>query len=225
MKLEILSMEVATPGRKLLLEMHKKGIDDTETEMCPAVPPAVELYVPPINFGMVDVGVYRSGFPNAANFGFLKSLGLRSILCLCTEPYPETNLELLEMDGIKLFQFGIEGTKEPFVSIPGDVIQEALKVVLDAKNHPILIHCKRGKHRTGCVVGCLRKMQNWCLSSIFEEYLHFSSPKARISDQRFIELFDASNLKHIPSPLTCPKRPHFTGELTHPCKALPTPII
>ncbi|VAI16698.1 unnamed protein product [Triticum turgidum subsp. durum] len=49
-------------------------------------------------------------------------------------------------------------TKEPFVSIPEDRIREALKVILDTRNHPVLIHCKRGKHRTGCVVGCLRKL-------------------------------------------------------------------
>ncbi|CAL5331461.1 unnamed protein product [Camellia sinensis] len=31
---------------------------------------------------------------------------------------------------------------EPFVNIPEDTIREALK---DEKNHPLLIHCKRGK--------------------------------------------------------------------------------
>ncbi|KAI8020999.1 Synaptotagmin-1 [Camellia lanceoleosa] len=39
--------------------------------------------------------------------------------------------------------------KEPFVNIPKDTIREALKVVLDEKNHPLLIHCKRGKFMGG----------------------------------------------------------------------------
>lgn len=39
-----------------------------------------ELLVPPLNFAMVDNGVFRSGFPDSANFGFLKSLELRSIM-------------------------------------------------------------------------------------------------------------------------------------------------
>lgn len=38
------------------------------------------LYVPPLNFAMVDSGVYRSGFPDTANFGFLETLKLRSVL-------------------------------------------------------------------------------------------------------------------------------------------------
>ncbi|KAK1309646.1 putative tyrosine-protein phosphatase [Acorus calamus] len=112
----------------------------------------------------------------------------------------------LEENGIRLFQFGMEGGKEPFVSIPDDTIREALKVVLDVHNHPLLIHCKRGKHRTGCVVGCLRKLQRWCLSSIFDEYQRFAAAKARVSDQRFMELFDVSSLKHLQSSLIFWKR-------------------
>ncbi|URD95930.1 Tyrosine phosphatase family [Musa troglodytarum] len=191
------------------------------------------LFVPPLNFAMVDAGLYRSGFPESANFGFLRTLRLRSVLvlmggvdgiigrCLCPEPYPEANLEFLRENDIRLFQFGIENRKnsmmvfhavairlqleewichssdfkEPFANIPEDTIREALKVVLDVRNRPLLIHCKRGKHRTGCVVGCLRKLQRWCLTSIFDEYRRFAAAKARISDQRFIERFDVASMK------------------------------
>ncbi|KAK5791978.1 hypothetical protein F383_14156 [Gossypium arboreum] len=165
-----------------------------------------ELFVPPLNFAMVDNGVFRSGFPDSANFSFLQSLGLRSIIYLCPESYPEANNEFLKANGIRLFQFGIDGCKEPFVNIPEETIREALNVVLDVKNHPLLIHCKRGKHRTGCVVGCLRKLQRWCLSSIFDEYQRFAAAKARVSDQRFMEKFDVSGMKHLPITFSCSKR-------------------
>ncbi|XWS19350.1 hypothetical protein CRYUN_Cryun31cG0007900 [Craigia yunnanensis] len=165
-----------------------------------------ELFVPPLNFAMVDNGVFRSGFPDSANFSFLQSLGLRSIIYLCPESYPEINNEFLKANGIRLFQFGIDGCKEPFVNIPEETIREALKVVLDIKNHPLLIHCNRGKHRTGCLVGCLRKLQRWCLSSIFDEYQRFAAAKARVSDQRFMERFDVSSLKHLPITFSCSKR-------------------
>lgn len=153
------------------------------------------LFNPPPNFAMVERGIYRSGIPNASNFGFLQTLKLRSIIYLCPEPYPEANLKFLQSHGIQLFQFGIEGKKEPFVTIPVDTIMEALRVLLDVRNHPVLIHCKQGKHRTGCLVGCLRKLQNWCLSSVFEEYQRFAGAKVRMTDLRFIELFDVSCLR------------------------------
>ncbi|XP_039121034.1 probable tyrosine-protein phosphatase DSP4 isoform X1 [Dioscorea cayenensis subsp. rotundata] len=170
-----------------------------------------ELFVPPLNFSVVDHGVFRSGFPDTANFSFLETLKLSSIICLCPESYPEANTEFLRSHGIKLFQFGIEGGKpfflqEPFVNIPEDTIREALKVVLDVRNHPLLIHCKRGKHRTGCLVGCLRKLQKWCLSSVFDEYQRFAAAKARVSDQRFMERFDTSSLKHLPTSFSCSKK-------------------
>lgn len=47
----------------------------------PAPEPGDELLlVPPLNFAMVDHGVYRSGFPDVSNLPFLESLRLRSVL-------------------------------------------------------------------------------------------------------------------------------------------------
>ncbi|KAG5127588.1 hypothetical protein JHK82_028423 [Glycine max] len=50
-------------------------------------------------------------------------------------------------------------------------------------------------HRTGCVVGCLRKLQSWCLSSVFEEYKRFAGAKYRTTDLRFIETVDLLSLR------------------------------
>lgn len=41
-----------------------------------------ELLAPPANFGMVAPGVYRSSFPKLENFDFLRSLGLKSVMCV-----------------------------------------------------------------------------------------------------------------------------------------------
>lgn len=38
------------------------------------------LLLPPSNFGVVDRGIYRSGFPSEENFPFLKALNVRSIV-------------------------------------------------------------------------------------------------------------------------------------------------
>ncbi|EYU27740.1 hypothetical protein ABFS82_13G128800 [Erythranthe guttata] len=181
------------------------AVADMSPEKSPAEPVNGEehQFVPPLNFSMVDYGIFRSGFPDTPNFPFLKTLGLRSIIYLCPEPYPASNIEFLNANGIRLFQFGLEGSKEPFVNIPDAIIHRALEAVLDERNHPLLIHCKRGKHRTGCLVGCLRKWQNWCLSSIFDEYVRFAADKARVSDQRFVELFDISSIKQLPSTDSC----------------------
>lgn len=149
-----------------------------------------EELVPPENYAQVCKGIFRSAFPKKKNFPFLKKLKLKSILTLVLEDYPEVNKRFLEDESINLFKCGVPGNKEPFVDIPEDKIAAALSILLDKRNHPLLIHCNKGKHRTGCLVGCLRKFQHWSLTSIFDEYRLFSHPKSRQMDQQFIELFD-----------------------------------
>ncbi|GAA5914346.1 hypothetical protein JCM5296_001629 [Sporobolomyces johnsonii] len=154
-----------------------------------SAPPAPTLN-PPENFAMVSSHLYRSSFPRKDHFEFLRSLGLRSVMTLVQEDYPEENLEFLRAEGIQFFQFGIPGNKEPFVSIPEDKIVAAMAVLLDTRNHPLLIHCNKGKHRTGCLVGCLRRLQTWSLTAIFDEYRRYSHPKSRSMDLQFIEAFE-----------------------------------
>ena len=148
---------------------------------------------PPENFSLVTRGIYRSSFPTKKNFVFLRQLGLRSIVYLCPEDYPESHITFLAEAGVQLLQFGVEGNKEPFDEIPEDSIRSALHAVLDRRNQPLLIHCNQGKHRTGCLVGCVRKAQRWSLVSIFDEYRLFAGNKARIVDQQFLERIDIGN--------------------------------
>lgn len=156
---------------------------------------ASQEVTPPENFAPVINHIYRSSFPQIQSFSFLRSLKLKSILCLIPEEYPEMHKEFFEEEGIKLFQMGMSGNKEPFVKIPHDLVTEAVKVVLDPKNQPILIHCNRGKHRTGCVVGVIRRLQRWLLTIIFDEYRKFAAPKERPMDQQFIELYNETEIE------------------------------
>ena len=143
---------------------------------------------------MVTHNLFRSSFPQKENFAYLRKLGLKSVLTLVQEPYPAENLAFLASAGIQFFQFPIPGNKEPFVVIPDTSIIGALVTILDRRNHPILVHCNAGKHRTGCVMGILRKLQGWALTPVLAEYRMYATPKERVMDQQFIELFDVANL-------------------------------
>ncbi|KAK4794292.1 hypothetical protein SAY86_012286 [Trapa natans] len=193
--------------------------------------------VPPINFSMVEEGVYRSGFPQPSNFAITDTLNLRSIIYLCPEPYPEENLKNLESRNIRLFQFGIEGKTETSVPVPKHTISEALSVLIGTnfslilsymRNHSVFIHCNGGKTR--CLVGCSRQLQNWCLSSALEEYRCLAGAKSRVADLRFIESdvksmqdarhpkipFDESNLNNLHASFpsdTSKSRPGVRGSL------------
>ncbi|KVI07549.1 Protein-tyrosine phosphatase, dual specificity phosphatase, eukaryotic [Cynara cardunculus var. scolymus] len=167
-----------------------------------------QSFIPPINFANVEDRVYRSGFPQPGNFAFLETLQLRSVIYLCTEPYPRENLEFLKSRNIRLFQFGIDGTKEPSVDILRSTITEALKVLIGngsrMENFTTVsfkssiyysISYGYSPHRTGCLVGTLRKVQNWCLSSVLEEYKIHAGVKSRDTDLKFLETYDVSYLR------------------------------
>lgn len=112
-------------------------------------------------------------------------------------------------------------------AVPDERIVSALSVIFDVRNHPILIHCNKGKvrpflqrvrvwasadgpcpaqHRTGCLVGCLRKAQQWSHAAIFDEYRRYSAPKSRSIDQQYIEAFDGvRRLSLLLAPFTTDK--------------------
>eukprot|EP00300_Choanocystis_sp_HF-7_P006867 c14951_g1_i1.p1 GENE.c14951_g1_i1~~c14951_g1_i1.p1 ORF type:complete len:183 (-),score=31.84 c14951_g1_i1:111-638(-) len=163
---------------------------------CVVVEPASKgLLVPPINFGMVMPGIFRSGYPAKKNLDFLHRIGIRSVVVLCPETYSDSVATFFEQKNVKIFQVGMEGNKEPFCEISEPRVCDALALILNKANHPLLIHCNKGKHRTGCVVGCLRRVHNWALTSIFEEYNRYAGTKGRVLDLQFIELFEPSNIK------------------------------
>jgi tyrosine-protein phosphatase OCA1 len=59
------------------------------------------------------------------------------------------------------------------------------------ENHyPLCLMDSVGRNRVGIVVGCLRKLQRWNLTSIFEEYRRYAGSKVRVLSEQFIELFD-----------------------------------
>eukprot|EP01138_Halocafeteria_seosinensis_P006959 gb/GECG01007117.1/.p1 GENE.gb/GECG01007117.1/~~gb/GECG01007117.1/.p1 ORF type:complete len:199 (+),score=21.71 gb/GECG01007117.1/:1-597(+) len=65
-----------------------------------------------------------------------------------------------------------------------------LRIICDTTFHPVMIHCRSGKHRTGCIIGCLRMLQGWNLQDIYDEYTDYAKPKERDYDMQFIKNFD-----------------------------------
>lgn len=73
------------------------------------------------------------------------------------------------------------GAWEP---ITEDLVLSALQLLVNPSMYPAMVMCNQGRHRTGTVIGCLRKLQRWCLSSILEEYRRFAGPKVRVMNEQ-----------------------------------------
>jgi tyrosine-protein phosphatase SIW14 len=116
---------------------------------------------------------------------------------LVGQPYPAENIAFMEANGIKRYQIPLPAHKIPGECIPREDMVKVLLILLDAKNYPLLIHCNKGKHRTGCTIACFRKVHGWTPEAVVDEYRFYSAPKSRPLDETFIDQFDCEEVKHV----------------------------
>lgn len=161
--------------------------------------------IPPLNYGMVEEGLHRFAIPNQLNFPFLEQLGLRTIINLSPEDVPGVVATWMDDANVQCFQLGkTTPAQAPWKPASEDVILAGLHVLLEPANYPIGIMCTLGRHHTGTLVGCLRKLQGWNLTAILEEYRRHAGSKRRLLNEQFIELFDV-DLVQLPGAQSRPK--------------------
>ncbi|OJJ87074.1 tyrosine phosphatase family protein [Aspergillus glaucus CBS 516.65] len=161
----------------------------------------------PDKFAEVMSGIYRSSFPQAHHLPAMKKFGLKTIVTLVDEPYSPAHEAFLREGNITHHRILVQPNKELIPRSPDSVIARVLEILVNRNNQPVLVHCNKGKHRTGCVISCLRKLQGWSLDTIIPEYLSFSHPKSRLLDEKFIEEFDVSKFTHLSHTLRTPPWP------------------
>jgi tyrosine-protein phosphatase SIW14 len=107
--------------------------------------PSEEDAIPgqPANFGVVVPGVYRSSYPQDADYAFIQKLKLKTIVTLVDKEFPETFLPFMQANGIQHRHITMAGTKKE--AIPVETMASILEVVHDKRNHPLLIHCNQGR--------------------------------------------------------------------------------
>ena len=158
------------------------------------------LLHPPEQFGVVEEGVYRSCALTPINFPFVQTLCLRTVVNLSPELPVRSVKQFLHESEIEFIHVGLR-TWKPDVSwrpLSEELFKDALEIIINTKYHPALIMCTSGVHQTGTVVGCLRRLQNWNLSAILDEYRLYAQSKTRYANEQFIEMFDV-DLVSLPS--------------------------
>jgi protein tyrosine/serine phosphatase len=172
----------------------RKSTTMEEDKSQPPTPDGTGL---PVNFAQVGPGIYRASYPQAAHFSALQPLRLKTIITLLPGEILSDYQPFMRTEKIAHHQIQILANKDSDVYTSDEVINKAIKLILDPTNHPILVHCNKGKHRTGCVTACFRKVTGWSLDACLAEYDKYSKPKSRELDKAFIARFDASVLKPL----------------------------
>ncbi|BGP24841.1 tyrosine-protein phosphatase OCA1 [Rhodotorula toruloides] len=173
--------------------------DGTRVAVC-RVKPSKRSLIPPPNFGIVEEGLYRSSQPTEANFLFLDKLALRTVIWLAPEEANEPFREYIKDRNITLHHIAADEFAASYDPLSEETVLQALDLILDPTNSPILVCCGQGRHRTGTVIGCLRKLQHWALTATLEEYRRYAGPKVRVGNEQFIEQFDVDLIVVPPPP-------------------------
>ncbi len=140
------------------------------------------------NFGAIDIeqGIYRSSFPHSCNIQHLNSLKLKTVVTLVSTTFESDLKEWLATSNVEHFRIIIPAHKSKEDSIPMENIAQVLSLMNDETKRPILIHCNKGKHRTGCMTACFRKLHGMDDVQAITEYHEYARPKARAYDIAFI---------------------------------------
>lgn len=163
-------------------------------------PPAVRI-VPPLNFSPVEQQLYRSGQPSPINFPFLEDLNLKTILWLAVEDPSDSFLAFADDQEITFHHLGLvtEGAN-PWDQLTESSIVAALDIIMKRDSYPLLVCCGMGRHRSGTVIGCLRRLQGWNLASISDEYRRFAGARGgRVLIELHIEAFDTKGVEVDPN--------------------------
>lgn len=149
--------------------------------------------IPPFRLCMVEEGLYRGAHPSLKNLRFMRRLKLRTILSLVSEPTgPSRDLrEYCDAERIRLVWHHVDKYDDGFSHTPA-LVAALLAEIVDPRNHPLFLHCRDGSHNTGLVIMCLRRLQNWTLPSIYDEFVRYTkSNDISYMEKQFVETFHA----------------------------------
>lgn len=176
-----------------------------------------DRYVQFKRFRVVADGIlYRSGQMTAEGLDeVISRYGIRTVINLQNEePDPllengQTESQFCRQRGVR-YRF-IAPDLIPRQCVPDDrpmAIDEFLSVMNDPRNHPVLLHCRAGLHRTGVLAAVYRmEYDGWTARQALEELKAngFGDSKAIASNDyimQYILTYIPSSARDRPSPLS-----------------------
>jgi tyrosine-protein phosphatase SIW14 len=107
-----------------------------------------------VNLYRIEDGLYRGAQPTADGFKELAALGVKCVLDVAGGA---GDAALVEGGALKLFHVPMTA-----FGLRDDRVLEALRIMADPQNRPLLIHCQHGADRTGAMVALYRVLfQGW----------------------------------------------------------------
>jgi protein tyrosine phosphatase (PTP) superfamily phosphohydrolase (DUF442 family) len=114
------------------------------------------------NLYRVEPDLYRSGQPDAGGFRELAALGVKTVLDLKSGDGDEGTAR-----GVSLKLFHVPMTA---FGLRDNQVLEALRILSDPANRPLVVHCQHGADRTGALMALYRVVvQGWSKEDAIRE--------------------------------------------------------
>ena len=169
------------------------------------------------NLYRIEPDLYRSAQPDGAGFRALAALGVKTVLDLKGgegdgDTARGTSLKLLH---IPMSAWGLRD----------DRVLEALRILSDPTNRPLIVHCQHGADRTGALMALYRVVvQGWSKEDAIREMneggYHHSSLWSNLD--RYVRAANVEGLRKqlgIAAPQTSPKTPILAAAASAPAAA------
>lgn len=150
--------------------------------------------VPPLQFGLVDQGIYRGGYLKPISEAFIEKLKLKTIVSITPTP---VDLHFLRDQSIHVVHVGISGAdqykskKKRGLYVTDEQVCEVLAILENPENFPIYVHCLNGQQVTSLVIACFRMRQKWTVASAFAEFSRFIDYSRK--EVAFVEWFEKNH--------------------------------
>ena len=116
-------------------------------------------------------GVWRGSQPTALkDFDQLQEMGIKTIINLQWDSSVENEREIAESRGIKFINVPMKAR-----DWPSDTdIKKIFDSLLNEKNHPVFLHCRMCKDRTGLIFALFRvEVMGWTPDKAYKEWIDF----------------------------------------------------
>lgn len=164
------------------------------------------MLVPPAGFGIAETGVYVALYADPINYGFLKTLELKSVLLLDAETPSPQFYSFLDDSNIQLYQVsnrtqtesseyqrsviyirndaGLTQTKaDSWMVFTRSLISRIFSIVLDKTTHNLLV-----VDLLVVVISLLRKIEKWNYANLINEYRLYANKNRTYHIENFLEV-------------------------------------
>ena len=136
--------------------------------------------------GRVAPGILRGGQPEKAGYAALRKMGVRTIINLRSSLSEREEVEKAGMKSIEVPMNAAFGVKR-------EIVDNLIEEMMNPANHPVFIHCRHGKDRTGAVVAIYRiRIQGWSLEEAEAEMLSFGFNKMFFTLRKQVREYSAA---------------------------------